>query len=136
MGPYPLPQSHKLVAQAFSLCKNAKKVRRASPSCFEVQRIRMKASSKVIAFLFPIVMLLLVDGALAGEAGTVSCSTPGCGYHLNLKIGGGKKTPAVTGYCPGEKKFVSIKLSSWDEYRQPQYCPGGQERLQPIYDGV
>ena len=96
----------------------------------------MKASSKVIAFLVPIVMLLLADSALAGESGEVSCGTAGCGYHLNLKIGGGKLTPALTGYCPAEKKFVSIKLGSWDEYRQPQYCPGRRERLQPIYDGA
>jgi hypothetical protein len=96
----------------------------------------MKASSKVIAFLVPIVMLLLADSALAGESGEVSCTTAGCGYHLNLKIGGGKLTPALTGYCPAEKKFVSIKLGSWDEYRQPQYCPGRREHLQPIYDGA
>jgi hypothetical protein len=95
----------------------------------------MKASSKVIAFLLFFFGLLLVGGALAGEAGTVSCSTPGCGYHTNLKIGGGKKLPAITGYCSKEKKFVRLKLESWDDYHKPQRCPGSRERLQPIYEG-
>ncbi len=81
-------------------------------------------------------MLLLGDSALAGEAGVVSCTTAGCGYHTNLTIGGGKLTPALTGYCLTEKKFVRVKLRSWDEYRRPQFCPGGRERLQPIYDGA
>jgi hypothetical protein len=81
-------------------------------------------------------MLLLAEGALAGEAGTVSCTTPGCDYHTNLKIGGAKKSPSVTGYCPQQKKFVRVRLKSWDDYRKPRRCPGSRERLQPIYDGA
>jgi hypothetical protein len=95
----------------------------------------MKPSSKLISLLVFITTLLLTDGALAGEAGTVVCTTPGCGYQTNLKIGGGKRTPSITGYCSHEKKFVYIKLKSWEDYHEPHWCPGGKERLQPIYDG-
>jgi hypothetical protein len=94
----------------------------------------MKYCMRLIFLLIPLVIFLLVDPALAGEAGTVSCTTPGCGYHTNLKIGGGKRTPAVTGYCPKEKKFVRVKLKSHDDYRKPQKCPDCQTQLQPIYD--
>jgi hypothetical protein len=74
--------------------------------------------------------------AAAGEAGIVSCSTPDCGYHLNLKIGGGMKSPSLTGYCRSTKQFVRVKLNSWGEYRKiiPP-CPDCPEAIQPIYDG-
>jgi hypothetical protein len=74
--------------------------------------------------------------AAAGEAGIVSCSTPCCDYHTNLKIGGGMKSPSVTGYCRPTKKFVRVKLKSWDEYREiiPN-CPDCPEAIQPIYNG-
>lgn len=81
------------------------------------------------------IILLLGDCALAGEAGSVSCATPGCGFQESLTIGGGKQSPAVTGYCPKSRKFVRLKLKSWQDYRKPHYCPGGQEKMQPIYDG-
>jgi hypothetical protein len=81
-------------------------------------------------------IFLLADCALAGESGTVSCGHPGCGYHTNLKIGGGRVSPAVTGYCPKTKKFVRLKLQSWADYRKPHNCPGGKEPLQPIYSGL
>ncbi len=96
----------------------------------------MKVYSKIIFALVALAVLLLVNAVLAGEAGTVSCSTPGCGYHTKLIIGGGIRTPAITGYCSKEKKFVSIKLKGWEDYHKAHYCPGGQERLQPIYDGA
>jgi hypothetical protein len=74
--------------------------------------------------------------ALAGEAGVVSCATPGCGYHENLKIGGGMKSPAVTGYCRSTKKFVRVKLKSWEGYRETvPASPDCPEAIQPIYDG-
>jgi len=95
----------------------------------------MKTWGKLIFPLIFFVILLLVDCALAGEKGTVSCTSPGCGYNTNLKIGGGRASPSVTGYCPQEKKFVRLKLRNWADYRQPHYCPSGKERLQPIYDG-
>ncbi len=81
-------------------------------------------------------LFLLAGVALAGEGGVVTCTHPGCGYHTDLKIGGGKITPAVTGYCAKTKQFVRVKLQSWADYRKPQMCPGGKERLQPIYDGA
>ena len=81
------------------------------------------------------ITLLAVDGALAGQSGTVSCTTPGCGYHTNLAIGGGRRSPSVTGYCAKQKKFVRVKIKSWADYRKTHYCPGTRERLQPIYDG-
>ena len=74
--------------------------------------------------------------AAAGEAGMVSCATPGCGYHANLKIGGGMKSPSVTGYCRSTKKFVRVKLKSWDEYREVvPPSPDCPEEILPIYSG-
>lgn len=95
----------------------------------------MKNWVKTFSLLVLFVALISVDGALAGESGTVSCTTSGCGYHTQLKIGGGKRSPAVTGYCAKQKQFVRIKLKSWADYRKPHYCPGTRERLQPIYGG-
>jgi len=95
----------------------------------------MKNWGRLIVFVMLCGIFLSVEGALAGEAGKVSCTHPGCGYQTDLKIGGGMKSPAVTGYCPREKKFVSVKLKSWADYRKPQNCPGGKEPLQPIYGG-
>lgn len=95
----------------------------------------MKTWGKIYLLSILFATLLLADSALAGEKGTVSCATSGCGYHANLTIGGGRRSPAITGYCAKEKKFVRFKLTSWADYRKPQYCPGGKERLQPIYDG-
>ncbi len=95
----------------------------------------MKTLGRLISLLVFIALVILTDAALAGEAGTVFCITPGCGYQANLKIGGGKRTPSITGYCSREKKFVYIKLRSWTDYDKPHWCPGGKERLQPIYNG-
>jgi len=80
-------------------------------------------------------IFFLAECALAGESGTMSCAAPGCGYQSDLKIGGGRASPAVTGYCAKTKKFVRLKLKSWADYRKPHNCPGGKEPLQPIYDG-
>ncbi|RJR42682.1 MAG: hypothetical protein C4567_06785 [Deltaproteobacteria bacterium] len=95
----------------------------------------MKTRGKVIVFFAIFAALLLAASALAGESGTVSCATQGCGYQTDLKIGGGRASPSVTGYCAREKKFVRVKLPSWADYRKPQQCPGGKEPLQPIYSG-
>ena len=74
--------------------------------------------------------------AVAGQSGTVSCSTPGCGYHYDLTIGGGMKSPSVTGYCRSTKKFVRVKLKSWEGYRKTvPACPDCPEPIRPIYDG-
>jgi predicted RNA-binding Zn-ribbon protein involved in translation (DUF1610 family) len=74
--------------------------------------------------------------ALAGEKGIVSCSTPDCGYHANLTIGGGMKSPSVTGYCRSTKQFVRVKLKSWDDYRKSiPKCPDCPEPIRPIYHG-
>jgi predicted RNA-binding Zn-ribbon protein involved in translation (DUF1610 family) len=95
----------------------------------------MKSWLKLISLFIFSAILLSADCALAGEAGTVSCAHPGCGYQTDLVIGGGMRTPAVTGYCAKEKDFISVKLKSWEDYRKPHNCPGGKERLQPIYNG-
>jgi hypothetical protein len=74
--------------------------------------------------------------AVAGEAGIVSCATPGCGYQQDLKIGGGMKSPSLTGYCRSTKKFVRVKLKSWVAYRETVLaCPDCPEAILPIYDG-
>jgi hypothetical protein len=77
--------------------------------------------------------MLLVESVLAGEAGTVSCTAPGCGYHQDLKIGGGMKSPSVTGYCRSSKQFVRLKLKSYEDYHKTHYCPGTNEPMQTIY---
>jgi hypothetical protein len=78
--------------------------------------------------LFPQVLL-------AGETGEVRCTAPGCGYRTALTIGGGRNSPALTGYCVSQRRFVRVKLDSWEEYRTPHYCPRGKELMIPIYDG-
>jgi hypothetical protein len=97
---------------------------------------RMKTFGKLgfVAIFFGI--FLWGAPAVAGEKGIVSCATPDCGYHSNLTIGGGMKSPSVTGYCRSTKKFVRVKLKSWDDYRKiiPQ-CPDCPEPIQPIYSG-
>jgi hypothetical protein len=94
-----------------------------------------KSPGKIIFLSLLCGLLLSASLALAGEAGTVSCTTPGCGYHQDLKIGGGMRTPAVTGYCRSSKQFVRLKLKSHEEYRKTHYCPGTKEPMQPIYGG-
>ena len=78
----------------------------------------MKTCGKLLAIALFFGLVLGAAPAAAGQAGTVSCSTPGCGYHDNLKIGGGMKSPSLTGYCRSTKQFVRVKLKSWDEYRE------------------
>jgi hypothetical protein len=81
-------------------------------------------------------VFLWAGPAAAGEKGTVSCSTPDCGYHANLTIGGAMKSPSLTGYCRSTKKFVYIKLKSWEGYRDTvPACPDCPEAILPIYDG-
>jgi hypothetical protein len=81
-------------------------------------------------------LALWVSAAVAGQSGTVSCATPGCGYQDNLTIGGGKQSPSVTGYCRSTKKFVRAKLKSWADYRENiPPCPDCPEPILPIYDG-
>jgi len=88
-------------------------------------------------FFFHLTLLgcifLWVACGVAGEIGEMFCTTPGCDFKDSLTIGGGMKSPAITGYCPSSKKFVRLKLKSWADYRQPQYCPDSGEPLQPIY---
>jgi predicted RNA-binding Zn-ribbon protein involved in translation (DUF1610 family) len=103
--------------------------------CLPLCGVLMKPWGKLIILLIFCLILLLADCALAGELGKVSCTHPGCGYQTDLVIGGGMRSPAVTGYCAKEKDFVNIKLKSWADYRKPHYCPGGKEPLQPIYNG-
>ncbi len=95
----------------------------------------MKTWGKAGILAICIGIFLLAECALAGESGAVSCATAGCGYRTDLKIGGGRASPAVTGYCAKTKKFVRLKLKSWADYRKPHNCPGGKEPLLPIYDG-
>ena len=95
----------------------------------------MKIFSKLVLLAIFFGLVLWVAAAMAGEAGTVSCTTPDCGYQDNLKIGGGMRSPAVTGYCRSTKQFVRLKLKKWEDYRKPHYCPGSEEPMLAIYDG-
>ena len=96
----------------------------------------MKTFGKLVFLAIFFGVFLWAGPALAGEAGTVSCSTPGCGYHHDLTIGGGMKSPSLTGYCRSTKKFVYIKLKSWEGYRETvPACPNCPEAILPIYDG-
>jgi len=81
-------------------------------------------------------LVLWISAAVAGESGTVSCATPNCGYQDSLTIGGGRKSPSVTGYCRSTKKFVRVKLKGWDDYRKnvPK-CPDCPEPILPVYNG-
>ena len=78
----------------------------------------MQTCGKLVVIALFCGLVFWTAPALAGEAGEVSCASPDCGYHYNLKIGGGMKSPSVTGYCRSTKKFVHVKLKSWDEYRE------------------
>ena len=96
----------------------------------------MKTFGKIIFLSIFFGVFLGAAPAVAGEKGTVSCSTPDCGYHYNLKIGGGMRSPWLTGYCRATKKFVRIKLKSWEGYREMvPACPDCPEPILPIYDG-
>ena len=88
----------------------------------------------VIALFFGLV--LWAAPALAGESGKVSCGTPGCGYQESLTIAGGMKSPSLTGYCRCTKKFVRVKLKSWEGYRETvPASPDCPEPILPIYGG-
>jgi hypothetical protein len=95
----------------------------------------MKTGAKLVFLPLFLSLVLWTGAAMAGEAGKVTCSSPGCGYHENLKIGGGRKTPAVTGYCASTQQFVRLNIKSYDDYYKTFYCPGTKEPMQPIYNG-
>jgi len=85
----------------------------------------------ILAFFF--FLLFWGPAAWGGESGAVTCRTPGCGYRTNLTIGGGMRSPALTGYCANSHGFVRVKLKNWDQYRQPAFCPQCRARLLTIY---
>jgi hypothetical protein len=96
----------------------------------------MKTCGKLFVLAIFFGLVLGAAPAVAGQAGLVSCSTPGCGYQYSLTIGGGKKSPSLTGYCRSTKQFVRVKLKSWDEYREViPASPDCPEAILPIYDG-
>jgi hypothetical protein len=96
----------------------------------------MKTFAKIIFLSLFFGVFLWAGPAVAGEAGRVSCSTPGCGYQDSLTIGGGKKSPSLTGYCRSTKQFVYVKLKSWAGYRETvPACPDCPEAILPIYSG-
>ncbi len=87
--------------------------------------------------LITTLLLALVTAipAQAGQVAKVSCTNPGCGYSKNLTIGGGMKSPSITGYCSGCRDFGSLKLASWSDYRGKTYnCPKGHGPFTPIYN--
>jgi len=96
----------------------------------------MKTWSKLLVLAMLGGIFLWAAGALAGEVGEVTCTTPGCGYKNMLNIGGRMKSPAVTGYCPKEKKFVRVRLKSHDDASKPQKCPHDKEPLELINKGA
>jgi hypothetical protein len=96
----------------------------------------MKTFGKLVAIALFGALVFEVAPAVAGQSGPVSCSTPDCGYQEYLKIGGGMRSPSVTGYCRSTKKFVRVKLKSWKGYRDiVPACPDCPEAILPIYDG-
>jgi|WetSurMetagenome_2_1015567.scaffolds.fasta_scaffold856724_1 hypothetical protein len=96
----------------------------------------MKTCGTLVAMALFCGLVLGAAPAAAGEAGEINCSTPDCGYHHNLAIGGGMKSPSVTGYCRSTKQFVRVKLKNWDEYREiVPASPDCPEAILPIYDG-
>jgi hypothetical protein len=116
-----------------------KDVGRAPPAIFSDPRgetALLKTFGKFVVLAIFFGVFLWVAAAVAGEKGTVSCSNPGCGYQDNLTIGGAKLSPSVTGYCRSTKKFVRVKLKSWDDYREiTPACPDCPEPILPIYNG-
>jgi hypothetical protein len=96
----------------------------------------MKIFGTLVAIALFCSLVLGAAPAVAGQSGIVSCSTPDCAYQDNLKIGGGMRSPAVTGYCRSTKQFVRLKLKSHNDYRKTHYCPGSKEPMLPIYDGA
>jgi hypothetical protein len=99
------------------------------------EKALMKPLGTIVSLVMLFCLLLLTESAVAGESGTVSCTTSGCGFQQNLKIGGSMRSPSVTGYCPSTREFVRLKLKSYDDYRKPHNCPGTKEPMQPIYGG-
>jgi hypothetical protein len=96
----------------------------------------MKTCGTLVATALFCGLVFWAAPAMAGQSGTVSCATPGCGYQESLSIGGGMKSPSLTGYCRSTKKFVYVKLKSWEGYRETvPACPDCPEAILPIYDG-
>ena len=96
----------------------------------------MKTFDKLVILSIFFVLVLWAVTAVAGQSGTVTCANPGCGYHYDLTIAGGKKSPSLTGYCRSTKKFVRVKLESWADYREVvPACPDCPEPILPIYSG-
>ena len=144
LPPNPHPQSHKiLVAQASRLCKRVRSAHYflIPEFLFGNQFTREKRRAyenlrQVDAFPLFCGLVFSASAATAGQTGKVSCTNPGCGYHYDLTIAGGKKSPSLTGYCRSTKKFVREKLKSWEGYRETvPACPDCPEAILPIYDG-
>jgi hypothetical protein len=96
----------------------------------------MKTFGTLMAIALFCGLVLGAAPAAAGQSGKVSCANPGCGYQNTLTIGGGKRSPSLTGYCRSTKQFVSVALKSWADYREViPACPDCPEPIQPIYDG-
>jgi hypothetical protein len=96
----------------------------------------MKTFGRLVAIALFFGLVLGAAPAVAGQSGTVTCTTPGCGYQDTLTVGGGKKSTSVTGYCRSTKKFVRVKLNSWEEYREVvPVSPDCPEPILPIYSG-
>ena len=96
----------------------------------------MKTFGKLVVLALFFGLFLCLTPAVAGQKGLVTCSTPGCGYHYDLTIGGGMKSPSLTGYCRSTKQFVRVKIKSWEGYREKvPACPDCPEAILPIYDG-
>jgi Zn finger protein HypA/HybF involved in hydrogenase expression len=75
-----------------------------------IEEVGMK---KLVVGVILIAGLLSYDLAVAGQRGELSCSS--CGYKRQLTVGGGRKSPRLTVYCPQCKTFSQKAFATWGE---------------------
>ncbi|MBM4275798.1 MAG: hypothetical protein FJ134_15260 [Deltaproteobacteria bacterium] len=95
----------------------------------------MNVSRKTLFLSLLLAILFWVEAAGAGESGRIFCTAPGCGFEDKFTIGGGMKSPSVTGYCTHGHGFVRVKLRHWNEYYHTHFCPVCHKAVKPIYAG-
>lgn len=90
--------------------------------------------SWVLAAIF-IIALLSCGLASAGQRGELYCTS--CGYKQALAIGGTKKSPSLTIYCPQCKKFSRMAFASWEQATKSEefVCPICSSKKAFVYRG-